>query len=461
MRHVVVAVSVGGALLTGGFAAAQPAALDEVDESVVRLAGDSGAGSGSVVAPGRVLTNWHVVDGQRTLAVVSAHTGGARRARVIWSSEALDLAVLAVDGLALPAATLGTMALRPRERVWALGYPGVADQISAAHDVTSTEGVVSRLHTAPWERAGGRALEIVQHSADINPGNSGGPLVNDCGVVIGVNTAGFPSAQGHVPGLAHHRGGARAATAGHPIRDDRQSVARARRRGRQRTRTRREAMPRQRSRPPPRRPTPPARWATRRQPPPSRRTAPCGWRWPWGQSRCRRCCWGCVGRAARSSGWSSACRGACGARGAARAPASATAAPPLGPCRPRRPSRRPASRCCSLPPPGTRRQASRSGTSASGAPPAGSWSAAHPPLVDGVVAHPTVSRAPRAPHSRRPPVPPRGSQLQQRHPRQRRGARAVRAAGHRAGRHGPVRRGNAALGAARAPLTRRIDRARR
>ena len=104
--------------------------------------------------------------------------------------------MLAVDGLTLPPVTLGAMELRTRVRVWALGYPGVADRISAADEVTSTEGVIGRLHTAPWERGSGRALEIIQHSAAINPGNSGGPLVDDCGAVIGVNTAGFLSAQG-------------------------------------------------------------------------------------------------------------------------------------------------------------------------------------------------------------------------------------------------------------------------
>ena len=197
MRSLVVSsVAVSSLWWAGEWAAAQStAALDAVERSVVRVVGNGGAGSGSVVAPELVLTNWHVVDGERTLEVVSADSGGARRARVRWSSEALDLAVLEVDGLTLPPVTLGTMALRTRQDVWALGYPGVADRISAADAVTSTEGVIGRLHTAPWEGRS-QALDIVQHSAEINPGNSGGPLVDDCGAVIGVNTAGFLAANG-------------------------------------------------------------------------------------------------------------------------------------------------------------------------------------------------------------------------------------------------------------------------
>lgn len=197
MRSLVISsVAVWSLSWTCGWAAAQSAAaLDAVERSVVRVVGVGGTGSGSVVAPGWVLTNWHVVDGERTLEVVSAYTGGDWPARLRWSSEALDLAVLEVQGLTLPPVTLGTMELRTRERVWSLGYPGVADRISAANEVTSTEGVIGRLHTAPWSGRS-RPLAIIQHNAEVNPGNSGGPLVNDCGAVIGVNTAGYLSAQG-------------------------------------------------------------------------------------------------------------------------------------------------------------------------------------------------------------------------------------------------------------------------
>ena len=193
MRWVAAAAVVSlSSFLTSGYAVAQSAdALDAVEQSVVRVVGDSATGSGSVVAPERVLTNWHVVDGQGTLAVVSAHTGGPRRARLHWSDEALDLAVLVVDGLTLPPVTLGTMELNERDAVWVAGYPGVSDLISgrATLDPTWTAGVISRLYTGPWEPgSGGLALDKIQHDAAVNPGNSGGPLFNACAVVVGVNT---------------------------------------------------------------------------------------------------------------------------------------------------------------------------------------------------------------------------------------------------------------------------------
>ena len=60
---------------------------------------------------------------------------------------------------------------------------------------TLTDGILSR---PPFEArwgAGGSALAVVlQHTADINPGNSGGPLLDDCGGVLGVNTAGGTAA---------------------------------------------------------------------------------------------------------------------------------------------------------------------------------------------------------------------------------------------------------------------------
>ena len=177
--------------------------IREADRSVVRvvtlLPTGFGTGSGAVVAPGIVLTNHHVVDGGAGYQVISAHTGGMREARVRWESPELDLAVLEVDGLALPEVLLGTMPLQTGETVWAVGFPGIADAITGnmSLQTTLTRGVIGRLYRAPWDvRAGGRELDQVQHDAAINPGNSGGPLISDCGMVVGVNTRGALASQG-------------------------------------------------------------------------------------------------------------------------------------------------------------------------------------------------------------------------------------------------------------------------
>lgn len=135
--------------------------IGEADRSVVRvvthLPGGYGTGSGSVVAAGHVLTNYHVVAGGSRHQVISAHTGGIQEARVRWRSPELDLAVLEVDGLGLPEVLLGTMQLHTGETVWALGFPGIADAITGdmSLQTTLTRGVVSRLYRGPWDARGG------------------------------------------------------------------------------------------------------------------------------------------------------------------------------------------------------------------------------------------------------------------------------------------------------------------
>ena len=177
--------------------------IREADRSVVRvvtlLPTGLGTGSGAVVAPGIVLTNHHVVDGGARHQVISAHTGGMQQARVRWESPELDLAVLEVDGLALPQVLLGAMPLQTGEAVWAVGFPGIADAITGdmSLQTTLTRGVIGRLYRAPWDvRAGGPQLDLIQHDAAINPGNSGGPLISDCGMVVGVNTRSALASQG-------------------------------------------------------------------------------------------------------------------------------------------------------------------------------------------------------------------------------------------------------------------------
>lgn len=86
--------------------------------------------------------------------------------------------------------------LKEGDPVYALGYPGSSDDMSAniysdrlvglVEDVTITSGVVSRFLTAT---AKGNS-RLIQHDATINHGNSGGPLIDKRGAVIGINTYG-------------------------------------------------------------------------------------------------------------------------------------------------------------------------------------------------------------------------------------------------------------------------------
>ena len=153
----------------------------------------SSTGSGFVIDPdGYILTNAHVVSGAQRVQVVlpadnadgslsSALSGKTYMvaARIVGITTELDLALLKVDGMKLPALPLATYSqVRQGETVFAFGSP-VGMRNSLSHGLVSA---VAR-QVDPDS-----PLIFVQTDAPINPGNSGGPLVNIRGEVVGVNT---------------------------------------------------------------------------------------------------------------------------------------------------------------------------------------------------------------------------------------------------------------------------------
>jgi serine protease Do len=162
------------------------------DTSVV-VGPQQSTGSGFVIdADGYIITNAHVVsNAQRVQIVVPAtrHDGSLQaalnartsvhNARIVGLASELDLAVLKVDGVKLPALPLATYSdLRQGETVFAFGSPiGLRNSL--------THGLVSAVARQIEPDS---PLIYIQTDAPINPGNSGGPLVNIRGEVVGVNT---------------------------------------------------------------------------------------------------------------------------------------------------------------------------------------------------------------------------------------------------------------------------------
>src|SRR5690606_25481728 len=89
--------------------------------------------------------------------------------------------------------------------VIAIGFPAAANlnsdvaQMAGPHgsapslndvDSTVTQGAVSRMTFTNLKISDTKhlAARTVQHNSAINPGNSGGPLLDACGLVVGVNT---------------------------------------------------------------------------------------------------------------------------------------------------------------------------------------------------------------------------------------------------------------------------------
>jgi len=152
-----------------------------------------GNGSGFVVAPGVVVTNYHVASEGSALAVVPNGDDGAHKvvAKVIASSAAHDLAVLSAPGFSGRALPVAQGSPVPGVPVYAMGFPGLADELNVESRVTAslTVGNVSRVFSGL--AGNGNAQNptlLVQHTAQIAPGNSGGPLFDQCQRVVGINT---------------------------------------------------------------------------------------------------------------------------------------------------------------------------------------------------------------------------------------------------------------------------------
>jgi S1-C subfamily serine protease len=150
-----------------------------------------GVGSGIIVRPGQILTNYHVVRGADRLRVTfsSGQSVSVNRDKNVVADAITDLAVIRLPadlpcGLCEDLNVTTEFADSDRDvhrgdLVLALGSPLGLKQ-------TVTHGIIS---------AKGRLLdkitlvELLQTDAAINPGNSGGPLFDQYGRLAGINVA--------------------------------------------------------------------------------------------------------------------------------------------------------------------------------------------------------------------------------------------------------------------------------
>lgn len=153
-----------------------------------------GNGSGSVIdTEGRILTNYHVIEGAQKVTV---NFGGDKvyTAKVVGGDPDTDLAVIKIDappsGLAVvPFGDSDKLAVG--QKVLAIGNPFGLDR-------TLTTGVISGLQR-PIRARNDRPIDAaIQTDASINPGNSGGPLLDKFGRMIGINSQILSPAGGSV-----------------------------------------------------------------------------------------------------------------------------------------------------------------------------------------------------------------------------------------------------------------------
>jgi serine protease Do len=151
-----------------------------------------GLGSGLIFdSNGGILTNHHIVEDADRVEVVTTD-GNKFQGEVLGSDATADIAVVRVDGENLPAVKLGDSdKIVVGQIAIAIGNP----YGFLLPGPTATVGVISALkrhihiENHMYE-------DLIQTDASINPGNSGGPLVDSSGLVVGVNTANIPFAQG-------------------------------------------------------------------------------------------------------------------------------------------------------------------------------------------------------------------------------------------------------------------------
>ena len=156
-------------------------------ESIVRVRAHDGSrlaaeGSGFVVdEAGYVLTNAHLLAGSERLTVVSLKTGAEIVARQVFAKREMNLALLRVQGLGLPALNLSEQGAAVGRAVRTLGF-GMGDSVRIS------QGTIGTYHTLPGEKAGDPVVHLLHHNAVVTSKAFGMPVFNECGDVVGINT---------------------------------------------------------------------------------------------------------------------------------------------------------------------------------------------------------------------------------------------------------------------------------
>jgi S1-C subfamily serine protease len=170
------------------------ATVRRVESATVRVEGQAcdrlQDGSGFAAGPDTIVTNAHVVAGEKRTSVF--RPDGARlTATVVMFDSDRDIAVLRVPGLNEAPLAIGTG--RVGENGAVFGHPnGVAQVVVAPASISRQVEAVGRdlYDTKPTKR------DVYILASDLHPGDSGGPLVDTGGTVVGVAFAIAPDRPG-------------------------------------------------------------------------------------------------------------------------------------------------------------------------------------------------------------------------------------------------------------------------
>ncbi len=169
--------------------------FNSISPSVVLIVNNDSLGSGTLVNKnGEILTNYHVVGDSKEVGVIFKPTKDMqkisktdiRRGVVLKVDQISDLALIKVIDLPIgriPTRLGDVSDIGVGIDVHAIGHP-------QGEAWSYTKGVVSQYRNDYiWETGQYKhQADVIQTQTPINPGNSGGPLLNNRGLLIGVNT---------------------------------------------------------------------------------------------------------------------------------------------------------------------------------------------------------------------------------------------------------------------------------
>lgn len=149
-----------------------------------------GSGSGVVITDrGHVLTNYHVVENATRVTVTTGVDDEEHEAKVVGYDADLDIAVLEVSGLNLPAVTLGDSdELQVGEWAIVIGNP-IGEKYSRSVTIGAISGLNREVTDQTIDRYGRLTTvtnTMIQTDAAINSGNSGGGMFNILGQLQGI-----------------------------------------------------------------------------------------------------------------------------------------------------------------------------------------------------------------------------------------------------------------------------------
>ena len=161
---------------------------------------DGSLGTGSIISrDGEIITNWHVVGNARKLHVwlLPDDPEIMTDDKILWTepnfigtvinrNKGKDLALVKIEGLPkdIKVIRFGKTSNIPiGSTVYAIGHP-------KGEAWTFSSGMVTQIRpNYKWTyENSSHSADIIQHEVPTNPGNSGGPLLDEKGLMVGVNS---------------------------------------------------------------------------------------------------------------------------------------------------------------------------------------------------------------------------------------------------------------------------------